>query len=64
MGLNVNFYNTNDFIPYPVLIISYMGSQHMPINLTEQVAPKTIKMNFIAIKDPNFSFWGHCKILT
>ncbi len=28
------------------------------IKLTGQVAPQIIKMNFIAIKDSNFSFWG------
>lgn len=31
-----------------------MAYRHMPINLTEQVAPKTIKMNFGAIKTQNF----------
>ncbi|MCM3737794.1 hypothetical protein M3215_18885 [Bacillus cytotoxicus] len=30
----------------------------MPIKLTEQVAPKTIKMNFVAIEAPNFSLYS------
>ena len=33
------------------------------INLTEQVAPKTIKMNFGAIKHTKFPFGGYYKIL-
>lgn len=35
----------------------------MPINLTEQIAPKNIKMNFGAIKNIKFSFGGYYKIL-
>lgn len=30
----------------------------LPINLTKQIAPKTIKINLVVIKDPNFSFLG------
>ncbi|HFT2187994.1 TPA: hypothetical protein RG887_005553, partial [Bacillus cereus] len=32
-----------------------LGVPPITVKLTEQVAPK---MNFIAIKDSNFSFWG------
>ncbi|PRT22757.1 hypothetical protein C6351_30970 [Bacillus thuringiensis] len=38
---------------------AYMGSHHMSINLTVQIPPKMIKMNFIAIKDFYFSFWRY-----
>ncbi|WP_242227092.1 hypothetical protein, partial [Bacillus cereus group sp. BfR-BA-01315] len=41
-----------------------VGYLHMPINLTEQVTPKTRKMNFVAIKDIKFSFRVYFKILT
>jgi hypothetical protein len=33
----------------------------MPINLTEQVAPKTIKIKFGAIKAQNFRLGGTLK---
>ncbi|PHA02233.1 hypothetical protein COE51_02970 [Bacillus pseudomycoides] len=36
----------------------------MPINLIERVAPKKIKMNFVATKDTKFSFWGLIKFLS
>lgn len=39
----------------------FMAYRHMPINLTEQVAPKTIKMNFGAIKTQNFRLGGTSK---
>ncbi|MGG0724687.1 hypothetical protein, partial [Bacillus mycoides] len=61
------FRKNNVFLHLEVVkIFKLMGmyGDPMPINLTEQVASKTIKMNFIAIKDSNFSFWGHYKILT
>ncbi|EJR98563.1 hypothetical protein IKS_05387 [Bacillus cereus VDM062] len=36
----------------------------MPINLAEQIAPKTIKMNFGAIKTQNFCLGGVIKFLS
>ncbi|PEA25770.1 hypothetical protein CON44_18700 [Bacillus cereus] len=61
---NKKLYGKTTFCLKIYLKLMDVGSRPMPINLTEQVAPKTIKMNFIAIKDSNFSFWGHYKILT
>ena len=36
-------------------LVFILGVPPITVKLTEQVAPK---MNFIAIKDSNFSFWG------
>ncbi|PEO35881.1 hypothetical protein CN559_30610 [Bacillus pseudomycoides] len=38
-----------------------MGYRHTSINLTEQVTPKTKKMNFVSIKDTKFTFRGYFK---